>query len=259
MTYGTSSAGGISVIDIEFGAEKTLPLSEKIIRASFIQWHPDGDGLFFCEHTEATGERFQIRHAAFPGGEISRVTNDLSSYENFSVSADGKQIAAVQRDYSMSIWVVPINRAETAAQIKPYVGRDDGEQGVAWTGDGKIVYVSSDGGTENLWRMDVDGGNQRALTTGKDYGKSVPSLSFDGRSLIFLTSENDELNFWRTDFDGQKPVRLTNDNIATIYPASANENLIVYTGNKNGELRIWKKSFEAEKAVQLTELNPGIR
>ncbi len=261
LVYGVSSTGGITVFDIETGENKPLTLSEKIIRASFLQWHPDGSGLFFCEHTAATGERFQIRYAAFPGGAIRNVTNDLSSYETISVSADGKRIAAVQRDYSMSIWVVPTNRAEPAAQIKPYAGRDDGERGVAWTSDGKIVYVSSDGGTENLWRMDADGGNQRNLTTGKDYGKSVPSLSVDGRSLIYLTSENDELNFWRTGFDGQHPARLTSDNIATIYPASANEKLIVYTGDKNGELRIWKKSFESEKAVQLTEIeswNPVI-
>ena len=253
LTYGVSSTGGISVIDIETGEKIVLPLSEKIIRASFIQWLPGGEGLFFCEHTAATGERFQIRHVSFPGGAIRNVTNDLSSYENLSVSADGKRIAAVQRDYSMSIWVVPINRAEPAAQIKPYAGRDDGEQGVAWTGDGKIIYVSSDGGTENLWRMDASGGNQITLTTGKDYGKSVPSLAVDGRSLVFLTSENDELNFWRTDFDGRNPARLTSDNIAAIYPASANEKLVVYTGDKNGELRIWKKSFDSEKAIRLTE------
>ena len=261
LVYGVSSTGGITVFDIETGDKTVLPLSEKIIRASFIQWLPGGDGLFFCEHTAATGERFQIRHAAFPSGEIRSVTNDLSSYENLSVSADGKFIAAVQRDYSMSIWIAPINRAEPATQIKPYAGRDDGEQGIAWTGDGKIVYVSSDGGTENLWRMDADGSNQRTLTNGKDYGKSVPSLSVDGRSLVFLTSENDELNFWKTDFDGRNPARLTSDNIATIYPASANEKLIVYTGSVNGEMRIWKKSFESEKALQLTEIeswNPVI-
>ena len=52
------------------------------------------------------------------------------------------------------------------------------------TADGRyIFFFTNRDGTDNIWRMDVDGGNQVRVTSGFD---AFPSLSDDGTTLVFL-------------------------------------------------------------------------
>ena len=173
----------MAVVDVATGTETPIPLKEeKLLRISQLAWVNDGKGLIYTPYAADMGQRYQIRYAAYPSGEVQNVTNDLSSYEDFSMTADSQTMVAVQREYSMGIWLTVENDFSSTVGINSKTAADDGERGIAWTKDGKIVFVSSEGGAQNIWRMDADGSNPKPLTTDYTVRKTF-AVTFDRRRL----------------------------------------------------------------------------
>jgi Tol biopolymer transport system component len=123
LTRGATYAGGMAVVDIASGTETQIPLKEeKLLRISQIAWTNDGKGLVYTPYAADMGQRYQIRYAAYPSGNVQNVTNDLSSYEDFSMTADSQTMVAVQREYSMGIWLTAENDFSTSVGINSPLG-----------------------------------------------------------------------------------------------------------------------------------------
>ena len=264
LTRGATYAGGMAVVDVATGAETRIPLKEeKLLRISQIAWVNDAKGLIYMPYAADMGQRYQIRYAAYPNGEVQNVTNDLSSYEDLSMTADCRTIVAVQREYSMGIWLTPENDFSTAVSINTKTGADDGERGITWTRDGKIVFVSSEGGAQNIWRMDADGGNPKPLTTDYKVGKIFPTLSVGGDLITFLGRDVDPVTkelipgstFFQMDAEGQNVRRATADHSCAFAAASANRDWVIYTSRTGGIFRIWKAPLQGGDAVRLTDID----
>jgi len=264
LTRGATYAGGMATVDVATGVETAIPIKEeKLLRISQLAWVKDGKGLIYTPFAADMGQRYQIRYAAYPSGEIQNVTNDLASYEDFSMTADGQTMVAVQREYSMGIWLTPINDFTSAVSINSKTGADDGERGISWTRDGKIVFVSSEGGAQNIWRMDADGTNPKPLTTDYTFGKISPTLSIGGDAITYLgratAPGSKELLpgnvFFQMDTEGHDVRRVVEDSDVTFAPASANAEWVVYTSNKDGDPRIWKVPLSGGTATMLTDVD----
>lgn len=264
LTRGATYAGGMAVVDVATGNETPIPLKEeKLLRISQIAWVSDGKGLIYTPYAADMGQRYQIRYAAYPSGEVQNVTNDLSSYEDFSLTADSQTMVAVQRQYSMGIWLTLENDFSSTVSINSKTAADDGERGIAWTRDGKIVFVSSEGGAQNIWRMDAHGSNPKPLTRDYTYGKMLPSLSIGGDSIIYNSRAVDLVTkellpgntFFQMDSDGQNVRRVVAASEIAFAAASANDDWIVYTSRANGIFRIWKAPIKGGEAVQLTNVD----
>lgn len=131
LTRGATYAGGMAVVDVATGTETRIPLKEeKLLRISQIAWVNDGKGLIYMPYAADMGQRYQIRYASYPGGEVQNVTNDLSSYEDFSLTADSQTMVAVQREYSMGIWLTGENDFTSAVGINSKTAADDGDRGI---------------------------------------------------------------------------------------------------------------------------------
>jgi len=264
LTRGATYAGGMAVIDIASGKEAPIPLKEeKLLRISQIAWMSDGRGLIYLPYAADMGQRYQIRYAAYPSGDVQNVTNDLSSYEDFSLTADCQTLVAVQRQYSMGIWLTQADDFSTTVSINSKTAADDGERGVAWTRDNRIVFVSSEGGAQNIWRMDTDGSNPTPLTKDYSYGKMLPSLSVGGDSITFFSRAVDLATkqllpgntFFQMDSEGQNVHRVIGNNDAAFAAASANADWVVYTSRAEGKFRIWKVPLKGGSPVQLTDVD----
>ncbi len=264
LTRGATYAGGMAVVDIATGTETRIPLKEeKLLRISKLAWVNDGKGLIYMPYAANMGARYQIRYAAYPSGEIMNVTNDLSSYEDFSVTADSQTIVAVQREYSMGIWLTAVNEFSTAVAINSKTAADDGERGVTWTKDGKIIFISSEGGAQNIWRMNADGSDPKPLTTDYRFGKIAPRLSVGGDSITYLGRAVDPVTkdllpgniFYQMDSDGQNVRPVTSNSDSAFAAASANQDWVVYTSRADGMFRVWKNPLKGGDAVKLTEVD----
>jgi Tol biopolymer transport system component len=73
-------------------------------------------------------------------------------------------------------------------------------------GEAGIVYLHvGDDLVPHVWRMDADGENARALTSGS--GESIGDVSRDGRVILFYRTDTRDV-LWKLPPDGGQPVRL---------------------------------------------------
>jgi TolB protein len=156
-----------------------------------IAWLHDGDGLLITASDLQQGDQAQqVWRLSYPGGEAQRITNDLSAYLGMSLASDSATMLTLQQNVFSSIWVASAADATKGRQITR--GNYEGRRGVSWTPDGRIVYSSRSGDTDQIWIMDAEGSNQKQLTTGP--GMNIgPTVTSDGRhSLPFLRRRHTE-------------------------------------------------------------------
>ena len=87
------------------------------------------------------------------------------------VSPDGKSVLFVVTDVlkdenrtNSDIWITPVNGGGTAA--KPFAVSPKGDRNPRWSPDGKTVaFVSTRGGSSQIWLVPAEGGEPRQLTT----------------------------------------------------------------------------------------------
>jgi Tol biopolymer transport system component/DNA-binding winged helix-turn-helix (wHTH) protein len=76
------------------------------------------------------------------------------------------------------------------------------------TPDGRyIVFVSDRAGSGQIWRMDLEGGDLKQLTRGKN--DNFPSLSPDGRWVVYRSSTSGGPSLWKVSIDGGEPTQLS--------------------------------------------------
>jgi TolB protein len=143
--------------------------------------------------------------------------------------------------------------ARGARQITSGSGRDDGNFGLAWTPDGKVVYQSLAGGSINLWLIGADGTGNQQLPAGAP-PNTDPVVSPDGGNLIWASRRADKKNIWRMNLDGSNQKRLTNGNNDSNPTISLDGKWVIYTGfNSENGFRLWKVPIDGGESVQLTD------
>jgi TolB protein len=77
--------------------------------------------------------------------------------------------------------------------------------------DGRILFARTEGTRTNLWTMDEEGRNEKVLMQeGSD--NIHPSLSPDGKFVVFSSNHQDGWKIWKADIDGKNAVQLTRQN-----------------------------------------------
>jgi Tol biopolymer transport system component len=248
-------------VQVEGGTEKPIS-ARRFAEVGQVTWLPDGSGLIMTA-ADKRSDPIQIYHLSYPRGELRRITNDLSSYFSVSLAADLGAIAAVQDEVRSQLWVVPNAEAGRAKQITS--GKYDGADGTCWTPDGRIIYQSTASGGHELWVTGADGRDQRQLTfhtSGEDSSPSVasgsPSVSPDGRYVVFHSNRAGSFDIWRMDIDGGAFKQLTTGGGEFGPSISPDGQWVVYTSNSAGKDALMKVSIEGGDPVRLTETpSPG--
>ncbi len=220
--------------------------------ASRVEWLPDMSGLLVVAGDLTSGA--QIWLLSYPGGETRRITNDLSGYRSISLTADARKFSSVQTSGLVNLWLAPEGDAKRAVQLPTgNVGFFSANgNSVAWTPDGRLVFVSNESGSFDIWLMDSNGENRKQLTT--NAGQNVtPDVSGDGRLIVFTSSREGKRGIWRMDITGNNPRRLTEGSADQSPAISPDDKWVVYTSLVSGRLTLWKVGIDGGTSVQLTE------
>ncbi len=94
-----------------------------------------------------------------------------------------------------------------------------------WGADGMIYFASERDGIFNIWRVAPTGGAPQQVTTHKEDGVQFPSISPDGRHMVY---END-FDLWTMDVPSGKPRKLV---IRTTLDSKENDIDVVTTNNR---------------------------
>jgi Tol biopolymer transport system component len=195
----------------------------------------------------------QIFFVPYPSGPTYRITNDLESYRDLSLSADFKKLVTVQVSAPAKIWTSSEVNFSQASQLPTgnvgFVGW--GDDSIAWTPDGRIVYVAYTDGSPQIWIMDSTGGNRRQLT--HEGMNLMPAVSPDGHYLVFISTRAGSRNVWRMDLDGNDPKRLTSGTVESKPTVSADNRSVIYTSLTDGKLSLWRLPSEGGNPVLLVD------
>ncbi len=219
-----------------------------------IAWLPDASGLLAVVDASPNHalELGQIWNLSYPDGNARRITNDLNDYSGVSLSRDGKSLVTVQQQEAGSIWIGTSGDSKELRNVSAASENIDGEDGLDWAPDGKIVYASAEGGTYEMWRMDSDGGNRRQLTSAPP--NSSPRVTPDGRTIIFFSGRNGAADIWSMNMDGTDERQLTKNGSVARFDISPDGKSLFYVATVAGKSVLFRQQIQGGEPVQLAAL-----
>jgi Tol biopolymer transport system component len=155
------------------------------------------------------------------------------------------------------LWIMPANGAGLdlgrAAQIQSSFGDNFSDGfGLDWTPDGRLIYASHASGNLDLWMATVDNLQPRQLTR-EALTDITPTVSADGRYIVFMSTRSGHSNIWRMNIDGSSPKQLTRGKGDSLPSLSPDGRWVIYSSWNSGRQALWKTSLEGGEPVQLTQ------
>ncbi|MEZ4417033.1 MAG: amidohydrolase family protein [Gemmatimonadota bacterium] len=167
-------------------------------------------------------------------------TTDEGTWMSLDVSPDGQWIVF---DLLAQIYRVPI--AGGTAELLTQDAGVSTNYHPRWSPDGSMIaFVSDRGGQNNLWVMDADGSNPRAVLSDQSARFVEPVWSPDGRYIVVRRQplpepgQNDRGGLWMVHRDGGKGVSLTTVAGASWPSFDPTGAHIYFTRNEGGNVTI---------------------
>jgi len=195
-----------SIIEIPLagGSEKVL-LSEQEKQIADAIWLPDKQSLMMSVR-ELNAELRQIWQYFPASGEWRRVTNDNASYRGISATRDGRTLVASQESRLTSLWASPSGDLADLSQVMPgtHYFIDVGS-----ATNSRLVYSIVENSKEMIGSMNIDGTDNRFLTTGDDGIWVFPIPSRDGNHIAFSSLRSGRRQIWTMGNDGRNPLQIS--------------------------------------------------
>lgn len=246
-----SSSGGFhgSVVQLRRSDGTETPLTSQVwALVEKVVWLKDNLGLVITAADQSSSP-FQIWHISYPEGATHRITSDLNSYVDLSLSEDSSKLLTVQSSRLSSISVATGRDASQLVQITAGVSQF---YGLAWTPDGQIVFGSVKNGNPDIWIMDAKGAGEKQLTFSGSIERD-PAVSPDGRHIVFSSSQTGRFNVWRMDIDGGNLKPITSGDDEEFPQVSPDGTWLVYQAFVNGIPTLWRASIDGGNPIQLTD------
>ncbi|HZJ44214.1 MAG TPA: protein kinase [Pyrinomonadaceae bacterium] len=229
-----------------FSAKEAWPFSARV------WWMPDMTGLLVVAGDNPGVAQHWI--VSYPSGERRRITNDLTSYRAIGLTANGENMTTVQAAGLINLWLVPGDRAANAVSLSTgNIGfYSSAGNNVSWTTNGQIAFVSNEAGNADIWLTDPDGKNRRQLTS-NGAANLTPTVSPDGRYIVFVSTRATRRNLWRINIDGSNPIQLTNG-LSDSYPSfTPDGKWVIYTNVDNFKPSTFKVSIDGGAATPVSD------
>src|SRR5579864_4304769 len=188
---------GFELVDVSLatGAETLLyRTSDAAASGGGMALAPDGRSVFLAMST-APDNPVQVLNVQLPGGETTRITNDLNQYRGVNVAGDA--LVTTRQEWRSSLWI-----ADASGHGARQVGGELPARfsGLAWAPNGRVIYGATLPGGSGLWSAGAADGKAELIVPS---GHS-PSTSTAG-TLIF---EKDSRDLWQADSDGTHATRI---------------------------------------------------
>ena len=240
-----NTTGTLVIIGLDNGSETPLNTRSGWFIRGTMAWLPDGSDIIFLAREQQAGID-QLWGVSYPNGDLRQITKDLSSYSGLSLSSDGRTLVTTEVDRPLNIWIVPdgdSSRAQPITSGKHYTG------GLSWTTDNRIVYASGDTGPRLISVVAPDGTGQKTLGGDDSAPYLYPSVSHDGRSIVFVSRGRVGL----MDIDGGNAKFLTSSGPFALLPQMTPDGQwVIYSSNDSRDSRLFKVPVTGGEYVEIT-------
>jgi Tol biopolymer transport system component len=226
-------------VDSTSGAEHVLTSQGMVFGLDWLD-----AGSLVVDQVVENGSPAQLWRLAYPNGAVTRLTNDLGSYTDVSVTAARDSLVTTKTDRRVAIWVSDASGAN-AREIVPSTTSSGAEDHVTWAGD-RLLFTSTIGGHRAISSVSPDGGtSQEAAGPGVN-----PTTTSDGRTIVFRSTDQGRQGLWKIT-EGGRPVRLVGQSAA--WPSVTRDGRsVVYVSTAGGVQSLWIVSIEGGTPVRLT-------
>jgi tricorn protease len=212
IAFSSDRNGNLDVFLIPAGGGAAKQLTHHSAEDTVVGWTPDGNGILFSSQR---GEDFMgmLYIVSTNGGMPWRAGPDMGNTASFS--PDGKRIAYNPKgqvywrknyrgSFASDVWVEDIS-TKKFSQLTDFEGLDSWPM---WSRDGIYFVSDRDGnGLTNVWRVSESGGKADKVTSFRSGDVRFPSISADGRVIVF---EHD-FGIWKLDTATKKVTQIRLD------------------------------------------------
>ena len=244
--YGNSAAGsqGVSLVEVRVADGSMRELSsEKFFNIAKIVWLPQKTGLIMSAAKKSEGYR-QLWRVSYPDLQFTEITAGLSSFADLSLTSNGDKVVASQSTRAFDLWVGATRETEDLKKITAVMDK------FCWTPDGRLVYSLNTIGNVDLWVMRPDGQEQRQLTL-NSATNDAPTVTPDGRYIVFISNRAGAFQVWRMQIDGSDPVPLTNGGGKNFPAISPEGKWVLY--NTTDDWQLWRVSIDGGESKRLSD------
>jgi eukaryotic-like serine/threonine-protein kinase len=145
----------------------------------------DGKSLYFLmANGQTRGDELWVKNLT--NGKIDRVLPGYAM-DAYSVSRDGGQVAFVMQENGRpNLWIAPTNRRSSPARLSSTTVEDS----PLFLPDGDLVFRTTEGNSNYLYRMKSDGSNRHKIFSGPIL--DLDSVSPDGRWAVASAPTHDQ-------------------------------------------------------------------
>ena len=213
-----------------------------------LAWRHDGSGIILSAVGRAAATT-QLWHQPLPSGEPHRITNDFNEYRGISLTADGKALVAnaIEIDGDLQIGPPGDPRGVTPLPTE----RSSAVVSLAVSASGSIVYVRQEDSGASLYILDGPDAQPRALTSGKF--EADPSISADGRTIVYTDWTNQEPHIRMTDAEGGSSRQVTSGEGEYAPQVSPDGKLLLYVTRD----ALWKRPLAGGEPVKVADRPTG--
>jgi len=150
-----------------------------------------------------------------PDGDVKKARQltfggrNFDGYNGLAWAPDGRIVFSAFADNVTDLYSMNPDAGDRV-QLTANAGQDNDYPAVS--NDGRhIVFTSNRGGSRQIWRMDVDGRNQKQLTFGGEQkdSASYAALSPDGREVFFIKRSAGPAEICKISIEGGTPVPVS--------------------------------------------------
>jgi len=219
-----------------------------------IVWVRNGSGMLFTSSKRPSSPS-QIWFVDRRTGASRQVTNDTSDYSDVSVDNFSSLVLAVRKDFRSSIWVSDATGThDSLTRITNGASTEEGNKGISFTPDGRLLYTGSTDGNWDIWVMNRNGTERKRLSA-NEFLDLEPVAAPDNSSVIYESqAASGTTHIWKMDPDGGNKNQLTHS-LFENYPAiSGDGQWLLYVGGENvKEIKLWKLHLSGGQAVVLSD------
>ncbi len=159
-----------------------------------IGWTPDGESVIFRSRRDDPMGNQHLFTVALGGGDPEElplgwaaridVDPDSGRWAFTRINRENRPWKRYRGGMANDLWVGHPERADYR-EVTDFDGNDDFPM---WF-DGRIWFLSDQGGTSNLWSITPDGGDRKQHTTFDTWDIRAPSMSNEGRIVFTLAAD----------------------------------------------------------------------